>query len=811
MLKQKLQEILFCVLIEELQSLCYTPYSSMTEEKKILDECLEKLNEMQKKAVYHSGVPLLIRAGAGSGKTRVITTKIAYLIEKLNVTPSSILALTFTNKAAKEMKERAMQLSKLAEDAVIKTFHSFGVWFLRQFARDIGLNPYFTIYDVEASCSLLAHIKLIITEKEKAEYNFAKAIEIPSSNQTFEVELTNKEVSYFFEKISRAKDYCLTPESEELYKIDSSDVFRKIYSEYQNRLKITQNVDFGDLILLTQQILKDNLTIRAKMQNKFSVILVDEYQDTNIAQVELLKLLAGEGQYLCVVGDEDQAIYKFRGAEIKNILNFQTMFKRTESITLEENYRSKENILKVANSIITHNTERFKKNLMPTRKGGEAVQVVILENQDIEAAYCASLIIEYKEKGYDVGDWAIIYRTNKQSNTFETTFLYHNIPYVVVGSVEFYQREEIKDAIALISLIFSGSDEVALRRLLLKYVEGVGKTKCEDIINWSNSFLKDHKEANREALIFEHDFVATIPLIISNVKRLNNVAREKLGEFINRLMELRHLLFAKDVKIENEEINKAFQNSLAVFIDHALKLTGIYAYYKEVDKKDKTEKCGNLNELVNSAVHYELNERGLSDFLDYIALREELENKDDKRYKSCVKLMSMHNTKGLEFKNVVVTGLEKGLFPRNEYDMGEIEEERRLMYVACTRAMDNLFITSCRYRRNVYSSGYTSPSIFLSEIGEGLVEAYEIRFGNKIKIELSGIFSNEASRYKVGMCVSHKEYGYGRVDDVKDEGGEVAINVHFFESGQSKVFLPEYTDNLAIVPNVTLKDMEDEY
>ena len=783
----------------------------MINKEKTLNEHLENLNEMQKKAVYHSGNPLLIRAGAGSGKTRVITTKIAYLIEKLNVAPNSILALTFTNKAAKEMKERAMQLSQEAEDAMIKTFHSFGVWFLRQFAREAGLNPYFTIYDVEDSCSLLAHIKLTITQKERLEYNFAKTIEVPSTEQIFEVELTNKEVSYFFEKISRAKDYCLTPESDELYKIDSSAVFRKLYTEYQNRLRATQNVDFGDLILLSQQILKENLTIRAKMQHRFSVILVDEYQDTNIAQVELLKLLAGEGQYLCVVGDEDQAIYKFRGAEIKNILNFQEMFKKTDSITLDKNYRSKENILKVANSIIAHNTERFKKNLTATRDAGEAVQVVILENQDMEATYCASLIVEYKNKGYDVGDWAIIYRTNKQSNTFETSFLYYNIPYVVVGSVEFYQREEIKDAIALISLIFSGSDEVALRRLLLKHIEGIGKAKCEDIINTANLYLKDHRNMNREELIFEHDFISSIPFIIGNVKKLNKKSREKVVDFANQLMSLRQLLFSKNIKIENEDINKAFQNSLAVFIDRALKICNIYSYYQEVDKKDKTEKCGNLNELVNSAVHYELNDTGLRDFLDYIALRQELENKDSKRYETCVKLMSMHNTKGLEFKNVVVTGLEKGLFPRNEYDVNEIEEERRLMYVACTRAMDNLFITSCRYRRNVYSSGYSSPSIFLSEIGAGLVEAYEIRFGNKTKIDLLSFSSSGASRYKVGMCVSHREYGYGRVNDVNEEGGEIAINVHFFESGQSKVFLPEYTNALVIVPGVTLKENEDEY
>lgn len=792
-------------------------------ENKDLTQHLSSLNEGQRRAVFHFGSPLLIRAGAGSGKTRVITTKIAYLIEEKNVNPYSILALTFTNKAAKEMKERAMNLCKTAEHTMLKTFHSFGVWFLRQYANFAGLEKYFTIYDVEASCSLLAHIKLHITQKEKDENKFSKVQEIKGnqSEKIFEVSLSQQEVKHFYEKISRAKDYCITEDSPFLSKIDSSSVFKTLYKEYQKRLRDTGNVDFGDLILLPILVLKKYDELRAKMQNKFLVILVDEYQDTNIAQVELLKLLVGDFQYLCVVGDEDQAIYRFRGAEIKNILEFENVFKGTEVITLDKNYRSFANILQVANSIISNNSQRFKKELQTTRGEGEKTKIVMLDNQEAEAAYVASIIEEYTQYGFDMGQWAIIYRTNRQSNTFETTFLNRRIPYVVVGGMEFYQREEIRDAIALISLITNGRDEVAFRRLILKYIDGLGSKKCDEIVNRVRSVILEKNEvldidqANSEGENTapsrseeKGDFIVKVPHILKDIKRLSKQAIPNLLKFIEKILLLRNIIFSDKIEIEVKGVNEDFINTLAVFIDHALNIMDIYSSYKDQDDKDKTDKVGNLREFVNTATAYECNLQGLTTFLEYIELREELENKDGMRYEKSVKLMSMHNTKGLEFKNVIVTGLEKGLFPRNDFDPNEVEEERRLMYVACTRAQDNLFLTSCRYRTSFYSSGYCLPSMFLYEIKEELVDVYDIRFGEKRKISLSMLNKAGGQKYSVNMCVEHKEYGFGRVEEVREMKGEYALLVHFFQTDQKKVFLPEYTKDLTIRRDVTFKDYD---
>jgi len=781
-----------------------------------LEKHLNTLNENQKAAVLHFGSPLLIRAGAGSGKTRVITTKIAYLIEKRNVPPRSILALTFTNKAANEMKARAVSLSPLAEGAVLKTFHSFGVWFLRQYGDVAGIDKHFTIYDVEASCSLLAQIKLRISRQEKNEAKFSKTemLDNTKESEQYEVSLTANEVKYFYEKIARAKDYCLSCNSDNLALIDGSSVFQKLYKEYQKRLEETGNVDFGDLILLPYLILKNNDDIRNKMQEKFTVIMVDEYQDTNIAQVELLKCLVGDFQYLCVVGDEDQAIYKFRGAEIRNILEFERTFEGTDTITLDKNYRSFSSILNVATSVISKNERRFKKEVKSMRGDGEKVQVVLLDNQDAEAAFALSLVLEGSKQGYAPGEWAIIYRTNRQSNTFETTFLNAGIPYVVVGGQEFYQREEIRDAIALLSLIVNGKDEVALRRIILKYVDGIGEKKCEELINLARTYVLGTEKQEDFSMIqenFQNDFLTAIPIILSRIKRMSRDGKNNLEVFISKILLLRSLINAEKIEIQHTSINEAFANTLAVFIDYAIKLIGLYSHYKEQDKKNKTDKEGNLKEFVESSSSYECNYNNFLSFMEYIELREELESKDGKKYEESVKLMSMHTTKGLEFKNVVVTGLEKGLFPRFENDINEVEEERRLMYVSCTRAMDHLFITSCRYRRSVYSSGYTSPSMFLFELDEKFIDVYEVAFGSVKKISLRTLLTNGIAKYEVNMCVEHREYGFGRVEKVREICGECSIIVHFFQTDQKKIFLPEHTKDLTIRHDIKIGNENSEY
>lgn len=778
----------------------------------VLKDAIDALNEMQKKAVYHFGSPLLIRAGAGSGKTRVITTKIAYLIEEKNIFPERILALTFTNKAAKEMQERTTLISPASQRSMIKTFHSFGAWFLRHYGAEAGLAEHFTIYDVEASSSLLAHLNLRTTKEDKERHNFAKVTELEANeeNKVFEVSLTKKEISYFYEKISRAKDYCLTPMSPSLSKIDSSNFFRDLYTEYEKSLRATGNADFGDLILLPYLILKEHPEIVVKMQNRFLVILVDEYQDTNIAQVEFLKMFLGDSQYLCVVGDEDQAIYKFRGAEIENILNFERVFEGTQIITLQKNYRSFGNILKVANSIIKHNKERFKKELCSVREEGAKTQVVIVENQDIEAAYATYLIEEYMKEGYSFGDWAIIYRTNKQSNVFESTFLHRGIPYVLIGAVEFYQREEIRDVVALLSLIANGKDDVALRRLILKYVAGVGEKKCNEIIMTSRSYIR--KEGIEPIASSDANLIYAIPIVIKDIKRLSEVAKKGILCFVSKIKEFQNTIKEGKVIMEINAFNESFANTFAIFLDYAIKEIGIYAHYQEIDKKDKTDKVGNLNEFVSSATSYKYNYDSLVEFLEYIELREELESKNGQRYDESVKLMSMHTTKGLEFKNVIVTGLEKGLFPRFEHNINDVEEERRLMYVACTRAMDHLFITSCRYRRSFYSSGYATPSMFLAEIDEDLVDVYEIRYGVQKRISLKELFSDESQKYKIDMLVEHREYGVGCIIKVEEIAGEVVIIVHFFDDEQKRKFLPRYTKDLVIRRdiNVEARDVKKE-
>ena len=385
------------------------------------EEYLSQLNPSQQEAVIHNGSPLLILAGAGSGKTRVITTKIAYLISCKGVDPHSILAVTFTKKAALEMAERARFLEPAASRTQIKTFHSFGAWFLRLYAAEAGIDRNFTVYDDEDSMTLL----------RKA---------VPS--------LTKPEAAEFAHKIALAKDYCLAPDSPDLGTVSTHESFSCIYQAYQDRLRSTGNVDFGDLIMLPVQLLQNNPAVKQHMHRCFSVIMVDEYQDANTAQFLLLQQMAGPDTYICVVGDDDQSIYRFRGAEVQNILNFPRQFPGTTLIKLEQNYRSTPQILKPANEVISRNANRFDKELKAVRHDGEIPVLTFLHSQYDETSFCAEIIAQAHEKGVPYHDWAILYRTNIQSLGFETEFLHRKIPYTIVGSLKFYDREEIKDVTA---------------------------------------------------------------------------------------------------------------------------------------------------------------------------------------------------------------------------------------------------------------------------------------------------------------------------------------------------------------------------
>ncbi|MDR3355847.1 MAG: ATP-dependent helicase, partial [Spirochaetaceae bacterium] len=385
---------------------------------------LGELNEEQRAAVFHEGKPLLILAGAGSGKTRVITTKIAYLIREKGFKPWSILAVTFTNKAAREMAERAAAIEPAAADAMLRTFHSFGAWFLRRNSDCAGLSSNFVIYDDDDAVTVLASI---LPDKKK------------------------NELKLLARQIARAKDYFLTPESAELDMINHNKEFRGIYARYEEALRKTGNVDFGDLIKKPVEILRGKADVAEKLRGRFRVIMVDEYQDANVAQFELLKAVCGEETYVCVVGDDDQSIYRFRGAEVKNILEFPERFGGADIIRLERNYRSTSHILDVADSVVRRNAGRLGKKLSAERGAGVKPMLAFLADQDREAAECAALIQNSvrskKESVYS--DWAVLYRTNAQSLGFENEFLRRNIPYRIVGSLKFYEREEVKDALAL--------------------------------------------------------------------------------------------------------------------------------------------------------------------------------------------------------------------------------------------------------------------------------------------------------------------------------------------------------------------------
>jgi len=415
-------------------------------------EYLQGLNPEQLEAVCYEGTRLLILAGAGTGKTRVITTKIAYLVREKHIPPESILAVTFTNKAANEMRERAMTIEPSCERAVIRTFHSFGAWFLRRNAQVFGIRREFTIYDDEDSAELVHSIFPTLSKRDCSDYAFL---------------------------IAKAKDYGLSPDAPNLGFISRHPEFRRIYAAYEERLRATGNVDFGDLILLPVQFLEKDEAVRARTRQRFRVILVDEYQDSNVAQFRLLQQLTGAQTMLCVVGDDDQSIYRFRGAEVRNILNFQTVFPETKLIKLERNYRSHQKILDFAHSIVEHNASRLGKKLLATRTGGSKPRLAILDDQDQEIEYCAYIIRHHVKDGGHWRDIAILYRTNAQSLGFERLFPRYDIPYRIVGALRFYEREEIKDMLAFLAFLANPRDEISFKRIVNKPSRGIGATSIE--------------------------------------------------------------------------------------------------------------------------------------------------------------------------------------------------------------------------------------------------------------------------------------------------------------------------------------------
>ncbi len=707
-----------------------------------LEQYLSVLNPEQRQAVEHEGSPLLILAGAGSGKTRVITTKIAYLISRKNVNPYSILSVTFTKKAANEMRERAVNMNPQASRSQIRTFHSFGSWFLRKYYEAAGVEQSFTVYDDEDMAILI----------RKA---------VPS--------LTQKESRVAAHQIALAKDYCLTPK-DDLSLLASEFDIADIYSKYESRLRSTGNVDFGDLIMMPVMVLQNEPQIAADIHSRFNVIMVDEYQDSNIAQYRLLQKISGveEGysNYVCVVGDDDQSIYKFRGAEVQNILSFSKKFPGTQIIRLERNYRSTSKILEAAGAVVNKNQDRLGKTLIADRGEGKMPVLAYLPTQNDEVTFCSELITQSLANGGKYSDWAILYRTNAQSLGFEKDFLHKHIPYVVVGSLKFYEREEIKDTLAYLALCANAKDEIAFRRIVNKPSRGLGE-KSQDKILESAIQVADDGELTYTSLI-----EACKNCIPSMSKKAAQGARDFL-DIIEGLVAL----FDKSKKLSD-------------FVEAVIKKSGLDEYHRASDEIEGTQRIANLQELINSAVPYECSLEGLTAFLDAINLDRSLELQSEESGGDAVTLITLHNTKGLEYNKVIITGLEQGVFPRENKVGADLEEERRLFYVGITRAKDELYVTSTSQRMLYGSLQFMRPSVFIQESEQAFKiigkKAYTSPYMNTAYMH-----TGSSGKWSVGTKLYHDDYGYGVIVSARNNEGELMIEVQF-ESGGRKKFLPEY-------------------
>lgn len=737
-----------------------------------MNELLAGLNDKQKEAVLHFEGPLLILAGAGSGKTRVLTHRIAYLIEEHQVPPYHILALTFTNKAANEMRERVNNIIEYGAGSIwVSTFHSTCVRILRRFIDHLGYDNAFTIYDSDDQKSLMKDIckQLNIDTKKYKERTFLNAI-------------------------SSAKDELKTPEqyADEVAKEYNKKIFGRVYKEYQKRLKQNNALDFDDLIMLTVQLFRQNAEILNHYQERFPFILVDEYQDTNTAQFTLLSLLASRYQNLCVVGDDDQSIYRFRGANIHNILNFEKIFPATKVIRLEQNYRSTKNILAAASGVIKHNSMRKEKTLWTTAEAGAPISYGRYDNEYEEAQGIAADIHRQVKDGMSYNDFAILYRTNAQSRVFEEKLIYEGIPYRIIGAVNFYARKEIKDILCYLKTINNSADDIAIKRIINIPRRGIGQTTIGRISDYAFSQEMPFYEALRR--------VDEIPGC--------NRASAKIHSFVSLIehfcMKLRGEMYSLE--------------------DMTQELLDVTGYVRELEAEDTDEansRIENIESLMNKIVQYEEDNNGgtLNDLLEDIALVADIDTVSDDAEQ--VLLMTLHSAKGLEFPNVYICGMEETIFPGASAvfgdDPSELEEERRLCYVGITRAMKKLTLTSANQRMRNGEMNFNRPSRFINEIPRHLVKQ---TYGAVLKPETESKptefsrtkaslytknrknpFANNpyiqkgmgsaspagAPDYQVGDRVSHTKFGQGIVRSLIKLTNDYEVVIEFDGFGQRKL------------------------
>lgn len=755
---------------------------------------LDALNEPQRQAVMATDGPLLILAGAGSGKTRVLTHRTAYLIEECGVNPYNIMAITFTNKAAGEMRERIDQMVGYGSESIwVCTFHSTCVRILRRYIDRLGFGTNFTIYDSDDQKTLMKDI--------------CKRLEIDTKMYKEKM---------FLSAISSAKDELIDPIEFET-RAAGDYVKRKqaqVYREYQQALKQNNALDFDDLIMKTVELFKLDKEVLASYQDRFRYIMVDEYQDTNTAQFELIRLLALKYQNLCVVGDDDQSIYKFRGANIYNILNFEHHFPDATVIKLEQNYRSTQNILDVANAVIANNQGRKEKRLWTDNGAGDKITFEQLDTAAEEADFVARDIARRVRKGeYQYKDCAILYRTNAQSRLFEERFITANIPYKIFGGVNFYARKEVKDLLAYLKTIDNGQDDLAVRRIINIPKRGIGAVS----INKVALYAQEQEISFYDALC-----------VAEQVPGLGKAAA-KIRPFV---------LFIQSMKA------KAKLLSVADLLQEVIETTG-YVRELEAEGTDEAEaRIENIDELISKAVDYAEGEEAptLNGFLENVALVADIDSFDENS--DYVVLMTLHSAKGLEFPNVYLAGLEDGLFPSymsitSDNSQAEIEEERRLAYVGITRAKKNLTITSARVRMVRGQTQYGKVSRFVREIPPELLsrEIYEPKpkeesieqsafqkarkafrtvpsyggsgYGKEVgegygstfhsskatkpvytKVENQRDFGSAGGTlsYQVGDRVRHIKFGDGEVMAIVSGGRDYEVTVDFDKAGTKKMF-----------------------
>ncbi len=730
----------------------------------------DTLNTPQREAVFHTDGPLLILAGAGSGKTRVLTHRIAYLIAEKDINPWNILAITFTNKAAQEMRERVDQITgEMGNSIWVSTFHSTCVRILRRYIDRLGYDTNFTIYDTDDQKTLMKEVcrKLDIDTKKYKERSLLA-------------------------QISHAKDELITPD--EMLMNAGADFNQKkvaeVYREYQSALRRNNALDFDDLIVKTVELFQNCGDVLEYYQERFRYIMVDEYQDTNTAQFKFVSLLASRYENLCVVGDDDQSIYKFRGANIGNILGFERVFPDAKVIRLEQNYRSTKNILNAANEVIANNTERKSKTLWTENPEGEKIHFRQFMNGFEEAEYVVGDISKkHRENTAHYRDCAILYRTNAQSRLFEEKCLLANIPYKIVGGVNFYARKEIKDLLCYLKSIDNAADDLAVRRILNVPKRGIGATTVGRVQDYADNMNISFYDALRVA--------EEVPSIGRSLSKIDG--------FVTFIQSLK---------------SKAEAYTVTELLEEVIDLTGYVDELKAEDTEESRARIENIDELISKTVSYqetmeaEQREATLSGFLEEIALIADIDSVEaDQDY---VLLMTLHSAKGLEFPYVYLAGMEDGIFPSSmcifSGDSSDMEEERRLCYVGITRAMKELTLTSAQQRMIRGETQYNRVSRFVREIPRELVElghtvqtrkpsASETPSPKSSYMQMKQNFHAKVFQpqnfkvtkassldYGVGDTVRHVKFGVGIVKEIVEGGRDYEVTVDFDKAGTKKMF-----------------------